>query len=83
MTRLVWLADELRRIQHHRNNHWCMADRHHHLGEQEQMTLLEMVSAVEKLQAIYDSFNDEQTEAKQKIRWAINHLSDKIWTESL
>ena len=60
-----------------------MANRHHHLGKQEQMTLDEMISAVEKLQAIYDSFNDEQSEAKQKIRWAINHLADKIWTESL
>ena len=60
-----------------------MADRHHHLGEQEQMTVLEMISAVEKLQAIYDILNDEQTEAKQKIRWAINHLADKIWTESM
>jgi len=47
------------------------------------MALLEMISAVEKLQAIYDILNDEQTEAKQKIRWAINHLADKIWTESL
>jgi len=60
-----------------------MADRHHHLGKQEQMTVLEMISAVEKLQAIYDILNDEQTEAKQKIRWAINHLADKIWTESM
>jgi hypothetical protein len=47
------------------------------------MTVLEMISAVEKLQAIYDILNDEQTEAKQKIRWAINHLADKIWTESM
>ena len=47
------------------------------------MTVLEMISAVEKLQAIYDILNDEQTEAKQKIRWAINHLADKIWSESL
>jgi hypothetical protein len=47
------------------------------------MTLDEMINAVQKLQAIYDILNDEQTEAKQKIRWAINHLADKIWTESL
>jgi len=47
------------------------------------MTVLEMISAVEKLQAIYDILNDEQTEAKQKIRWAINHLADKIWIESM
>lgn len=47
------------------------------------MTVLEMINAVEKLQAIYDILNDEQTEAKQKIRWAINHLADKIWTESM
>jgi hypothetical protein len=47
------------------------------------MTLIEMVKAVERLQAIYKDLLDEQTEAKQKIRWAINHLADKIWTESL
>jgi len=47
------------------------------------MELEQMISAVEKLQAIYDSFNDEQTEAKQKTRWAINHLADKIWIESM
>ena len=47
------------------------------------MTLIEMVKAVERLQAVYKDLLDEQTEAKQKIRWAINHLADKIWTESL
>jgi hypothetical protein len=47
------------------------------------MTLIKMVKAVERLQAIYKDLLDEQTEAKQKIRWAINHLADKIWTESL
>jgi hypothetical protein len=47
------------------------------------MTLLEMVKAVEHLQAVYKELLDEQTEAKQKIRWAINHLADKIWSESL
>jgi hypothetical protein len=47
------------------------------------MTLIEMVKAVERLQAIYKDLLDEQTEAKQKIRWAINHLADKIWTASL
>jgi len=47
------------------------------------MTMLEMISAVERLQAVYVELREEQTETKQKIRWAINHLSDKIWTESL
>jgi hypothetical protein len=47
------------------------------------MTLLEMITAIEKLQAIYLELRDEQDKAKQKIRWAINHLSDKIWSESL
>jgi len=47
------------------------------------MTLLEMITAVEKLQAIYVELRDEQDKAKQKIRWAINHLADKIWSESL
>ena len=47
------------------------------------MTLLEMITAVEKLQAVYKELRDEQEKAKQKIRWAINHLSDKIWSETL
>ena len=47
------------------------------------MTLLEMITAVEKLQAVYAELRDEQEKAKQKIRWAINHLADKIWSESL
>jgi allophanate hydrolase subunit 1 len=60
-----------------------MANRHYHLGKQKQMTMLEMISAVERLQVVYTELREEQTEAKQKIKWAINHLSDKIWTESL
>jgi hypothetical protein len=47
------------------------------------MTLDEMISAVERLQAVYGELRDEQNTAKDKIRWAINHLADKIWTESL
>lgn len=47
------------------------------------MTLLEMITAVEKLQAVYLELRDEQEKAKQKIRWAINHLTDKIWSETL
>lgn len=47
------------------------------------MTLLEMITALEKLQAIYVELRDEQEKAKQKIRWAINHLTDKIWSETL
>ena len=60
-----------------------MADRHHHLGKQEQMTLDEMISAMVRLQSVYNQLRDEQNAAKDKIRWAINHLADKIWTESL
>jgi len=47
------------------------------------MTLLEMITAIEKLQAIYNELRDEQDKAKQKIRWAINHLAGKVWSESL
>ena len=47
------------------------------------MTLEEMVSAIERLQAVYLDLRDEQDKAKQKIRWAINHLAEKIWSESL
>ena len=49
----------------------------------EEMTLEELISSVERLQAVYDALKEEQTDAKQHIRWAINHLSNKIWTESL
>jgi hypothetical protein len=47
------------------------------------VTLEELISALERLQAIYPLLQDDQTEADQKIRWAINHLADKIWMASL
>ena len=47
------------------------------------MTLDELVSAIERLQKVYLEMSDEQDKAKSKIRWAINHLADKIWSESL
>ena len=47
------------------------------------MTLEELISAIERLQTVYGQLRDEQDKAKQKLRWAINHLSDKIWSESL
>ena len=47
------------------------------------MTLDELISAIARLQQVYPELRDEQDKAKQKIRWAINHLSDKIWSESL
>ena len=53
------------------------------LHERQKMTLDEMLSAIERLQAVYVEFTDEQSKSKEKIRWAINHLSDKIWSETL
>lgn len=53
------------------------------LYERQQMTLDEMLNAIERLQAVYVEFTDEQSKSKEKIRWAINHLSDKIWSETL
>jgi hypothetical protein len=47
------------------------------------MTLDELISAVERLQALYPLISKEQNEAEQKIRWAINHLAGKIWMASL
>lgn len=47
------------------------------------MTLQELINAIESLQKVYLELREEQDKAKQKIRWAINHLSDKIWSESL
>jgi hypothetical protein len=47
------------------------------------VTLDELINAIERLQAVYGELREEQDKAKQKLRWAINHLSDKIWSESL
>jgi hypothetical protein len=47
------------------------------------VTLEELITAVERLQAVYVELRDEQDKAKQKMRWAINHLADKIWSESI
>ena len=78
----AWLADELCGIQHHRHRDRYMGNSAR-LYEGEEMTLEEMISAVERLQAIYPLLTDDQNEADQKIRWAINHLADKIWMASL
>jgi hypothetical protein len=53
------------------------------LYERQQMTLDEMLNAIERLQAVYNQFADDQNRSKEKIRWAINHLADKIWSETL
>ena len=48
------------------------------------MTLDELISAIERLQAVYDLMTDEdQSEARTKIRWAIKHLADKAWSAAL
>jgi len=48
------------------------------------MTLEELITAIERLQAVYDSIVDQdQREAKQYIRWAIKHLADKTYMASL
>jgi hypothetical protein len=47
------------------------------------MTLEQLISALERLQAIYPTLLTEQTQARDKIRYAISHLAEKIWMESL
>ena len=48
------------------------------------MTLDELITAIERLQAVYDSMVDqEQHEAKQLVRWAIKHLADKTYMAAL
>jgi hypothetical protein len=47
------------------------------------MTLEEMISAVERLQALYLQLLPEQQQAIDKTRYAITHLTDKIWMETL
>jgi hypothetical protein len=48
------------------------------------MTLDELISAIERLQSIYDRMdNEDQREAKQYVRWAIKHLADKTYMAAL
>jgi len=48
------------------------------------MTLEELINAIERLQAVYDSMVDqEQNDAKQYVRWAIKHLADKTYMAAL
>jgi len=48
------------------------------------MTLDELISAIERLQSIYDRMdNEDQREAKQFVRWAIKHLAYKVWSAAL
>jgi hypothetical protein len=47
------------------------------------VTLDELISAIERLQAVYDTMQEDQHEAKQYIRWAIKHLSDKTYFAAL
>jgi nitrogen-specific signal transduction histidine kinase len=54
------------------------------LYERQEMTLDELISAIERLQSIYDRMdNEDQREAKQFVRWAIKHLADKVWSAAL
>jgi hypothetical protein len=47
------------------------------------MTLEEMINAIERLQALYLQLLPEQGQAIDKTRYAITHLADKIWTETI
>ena len=48
------------------------------------MTLEELISAIERLQAVYNTMDKEdQSEAKNYVRWAIKHLADKAYMTAL
>jgi uncharacterized iron-regulated protein len=48
------------------------------------MTLDEMISAVERMQSVYDQMvKHEQKEAARHIRWAISKLAEQIWIAAL
>jgi hypothetical protein len=48
------------------------------------MTLDELITNIERLQAVYNSMVDpEQHEARQYVRWAIKRLADKTYMASL
>jgi hypothetical protein len=49
-----------------------------------EMTLEEMISAIERLQAVYDLIvDDEQRETKQSLRRAISTLASKAYVAAL
>jgi Trp operon repressor len=49
-----------------------------------EMTLNEMISAIERLQAVYDLMvDDEQRETKQSLRRAISTLASKAYVAAL
>jgi hypothetical protein len=49
-----------------------------------EMTLEELITAIERLQAVYNSMVEEdQREAKQYVRWAIKNLADKAYMAAL
>ena len=47
------------------------------------MKLEDMISALERLQAVYLTLLPEQKQAIDKTRYAITHLADKIWLDTL
>ena len=48
------------------------------------MTLEEMISAIERLQGVYDEMvKHEQKEAARHIRWAIANIAEQIWIAAL
>ena len=51
--------------------------------ERQEMTLEDMISALERLQAVYLTLLPEQKQAIDKTRYAITHLADKIWLDTL
>ena len=49
-----------------------------------EVTLEEMISAIERLQAVYDLMvDDEQRETKQSLRRAISTLASKAYVAAL
>jgi hypothetical protein len=49
-----------------------------------EMSLEEMISAIERLQAVYDLMvDDEQRETKQSLRRAISTLASKAYVAAL
>lgn len=47
------------------------------------MTLEELISAIERLQTVYNAMDEDQHEAKQYVRWSIKHLADKAYMAAL
>lgn len=55
----------------------------HKMNDDEIGAIERLLTAIERLQAAYDLMQDDQSEAKRYVRWAIKRLAEKVWSAAL